>query len=114
MPDLRDDAAGMTALPMLQKMKMVVQSSNLDWNSIDELPVQLDALERREGFSFHSIFSCPLSREQSSRTNPPVLLKCGHVICRSSIDKIPKHDAVFKCPTCPMEQDVSETREVVF
>ena len=90
----------------------VVQSSNLDWNTIDELPVQVDSLEPK--YAFHSIFSCPVSREQSSPTNPPVLLRCGHVICRSSMNRIPKHGSVFKCPTCPMEQKEEDTRVLYF
>ena len=36
-------AAGMIALPTLYKMQAVVKSSNLDWNTIDELPVQVRA-----------------------------------------------------------------------
>ena len=32
-------------------------------------------------FQFHSVFICPVSREQASRNNPPMLLQCGHVLC---------------------------------
>lgn len=105
-------AAGLLAWPTLRKMEAVVRSSNVrEWKVLNELPVQLEALNN-QGFSFHSIFSCPVSRELSSATDPPVLLRCGHVICSSSMQRIPKNGSRFKCPTCPMEQRTEDTRLV--
>ena len=31
-----------------------------------------------------SLYSCPVSREQSTATNPPLLLPCGHVLCKGN------------------------------
>ncbi len=31
---------------------------------------------------FYSIFACPVSKEQSSEENPPMMLPCGHVLCK--------------------------------
>ena len=47
-------------------------------------------LELGHEFVFRSVFSCPVSREQSSPANPPMLLPCGHVLCKvgSSVLKL--------------------------
>ena len=37
---------------------------------------------------FHSIFACPILRQQSSESNPPVRLTCGHVISRDALNKL--------------------------
>ena len=53
-------------------------------------------------FSFHNIFICPVSKETN---NSPMLLKCGHVISRQSLNKMTRSNpkTTFKCPTCPQE-----------
>jgi len=53
-------------------------------------------------------------REQASNENPPMLLKCGHVICRNSMARIMKPNNRFKCPTCPTEQSSTESRLLYF
>lgn len=37
---------------------------------------------------FHSIFACPILRQQSSEDNPPMKLLCGHVISRDALSKL--------------------------
>lgn len=37
---------------------------------------------------FHSIFACPILRQQSSEDNPPMKLLCGHVISRDALNKL--------------------------
>mmetsp|Transcript_6001 Transcript_6001/g.8325 ORF Transcript_6001/g.8325 Transcript_6001/m.8325 type:complete len:435 (-) Transcript_6001:48-1352(-) len=58
---------------------------------------------------FHSTFVCPVSKEVSSKSNPPVLLSCGHVISRDAMLRInsARHNNNVKCPTCPVESDVT-------
>lgn len=37
---------------------------------------------------YHSIFACPILRQQSSDDNPPMKLICGHVISRDALNKL--------------------------
>lgn len=39
---------------------------------------------------YHSVFVCPVSKEQSTEINPPKMLTCGHVVASDSFDKMLK------------------------
>ena len=65
------------ALPTLLKLAGLLKDHDLA--SGEQLPVEL---ELGHEFVFRSVFSCPVSREQSSPANPPMLLPCGHVLCK--------------------------------
>jgi hypothetical protein len=39
---------------------------------------------------YHSVFACPVSKEQASVTNPPMMLECGHVVAKDSLQKLAK------------------------
>eukprot|EP00955_Chlamydomonas_euryale_P092120 364682-Chlamydomonas_euryale.AAC.13 len=83
-----------------------------DLRTCEQLPVEL---EIGNEFVFHSIFACPVSREQSSPDNPPVLLPCNHILCEQSVLKIAKsRTRVFKCPYCPVEARADNLRTLVF
>jgi hypothetical protein len=83
---------GIAALPTLVKVLEMMKSGAGEgsadeatlWDA-DELPVAVPLVSRKR--QHHSVFSCPVSREQSTVSNPPVLLKCGHVICRNTMQK---------------------------
>ncbi|CAI5536023.1 unnamed protein product [Closterium sp. Naga37s-1] len=82
-----------------------------DWQGMEQLPVEI---ELPRAFHFHSIFACPVSREPASHPdNPPVLLPCGHVVCRASVLKLAKGATrPFKCPYCPLETTPLDCRPI--
>ena len=80
------------------------------WNAKDELPVEIDLGQESR---FHSIFACPILRQQSTDENPPVRLVCGHVISRDALNKLANGNKV-KCPYCPMEQSPTDARLILF
>lgn len=95
-------AAGAIALPALLKLAALFEKQlSTDLHTCEQLPVEV---ELGPEFVFHSIFACPVSRDQSTSDNPPVLLPCNHVLCEQSVLKIAKSRArSFKCPYCPTE-----------
>ncbi|XP_039282435.1 E3 ubiquitin-protein ligase RMND5A isoform X1 [Nilaparvata lugens] len=103
--------AGCTALPALLNIKQVMQQRQVAviWNGKEELPIEID-LGRDS--RYHSVFACPILRQQSSDLNPPMRLVCGHVISRDALNKLGTNK--LKCPYCPVEQNPSEARLIHF
>lgn len=103
--------AGVQGLPTLLKLMNVMTGKKQEWQSMKQLPVPVD-LERE--FQFHSIFVCPVSRDQVSEENPPMLLSCGHVLCKQSITKLSKNNSTrpFKCPYCPAEVEAGQCKQL--
>ncbi|KAF0686323.1 Aste57867_21862 [Aphanomyces stellatus] len=118
--------AGLEALPHLYKMATIVENTTKDWDTMEELPVRCVscllgiprlATRMRVHLSFYFacfIFVCPISRDVSTDENPPMALKCGHVICNNCVERLTLHSSRFKCPTCPMEQTAQSTQRVYF
>lgn len=106
--------AGCVALPALLNINQILSSQGVQniWQLRDELPVEID-LERK--LQFHSTFSCPILKQQSTENNPPMRLVCGHVISRDALHKLSGHSSPkLKCPYCPMEQLVSGAMQIHF
>ncbi|XP_045188845.2 E3 ubiquitin-protein ligase RMND5A-like isoform X1 [Mercenaria mercenaria] len=114
--------AGCRALPPLLNIRQVMQQRQVSgvWTSKDELPVEIDLGNEHR---YHSIFACPILRQQSTEHNPPVRLICGHVISRDALHKLAsgnKYVSQFgvkqlvKCPYCPVEQNPDDAKIVIF
>jgi hypothetical protein len=70
--------AGAAALPTLLKMTAVMAKGQ-PWEALEQLPLEVELPPR---FAFHSVFACPVARDQSTPDNPPMILPCGCVMLR--------------------------------
>lgn len=108
---------GAKAIPSLLKASRVapnwkdlVNLGNLGRD--DVLPVEVAV---GKSCQFHSIFTCPVYREETTDgSNVPMLLPCGHVLSKHCISRLPKGQQRFKCPYCPREQMEKDCQEVHF
>jgi len=105
--------AGCTALPALLNIKQVMAARQCTdvWSAKDELPIEIDL---GKDCRYHSIFACPILRQQTTRNNPPVRLICGHVISKDALNKLSNGNNRLKCPYCPVEQNPADARQIYF
>ncbi|RMJ22645.1 Sporulation protein RMD5 [Aspergillus sp. HF37] len=100
--------AGAIALPTLLKLQTIMKAKRTEWTTQNELPVEIPL---PPSYLFHSIFVCPVSKEQATDQNPPMMMPCGHVIAEESLKRLGKGSR-FKCPYCPNESHPREARKV--
>ncbi|XP_071946939.1 E3 ubiquitin-protein ligase RMND5A-like [Antedon mediterranea] len=104
--------AGCAAIPALHNIKHVMQQRQCTgvWCSNDELPIEIDLGNE---YRYHSLFACPILRQQSTENNPAMRLACGHAISRDSLNKLSNGNKI-KCPYCPIESSPSEAKQLYF
>ncbi|RPB01558.1 hypothetical protein L873DRAFT_1676176 [Choiromyces venosus 120613-1] len=104
--------AGAIALPTLLKMASIMKEKKTEWSTVNELPAEI-ALP--PGYQFHSIFVCPVSKDQTTELNPPMMLPCGHVIAQESLQRLAKggSSVTLKCPYCPRESSLHHAKPVI-
>lgn len=105
---------GTTALPVIMKVYNIMSVKKTEWSQQDELPVEIPL---DDSLRFHSVFACPVSKEQATEENPPMMMPCGHVICKESLLRLSRNSRVtskFKCPYCPNESSADQAVEVYF
>lgn len=105
---------GTMAWPRISKvLSLMKQRPGVEWNQQEELPVEIPLPPEAR---FHSIFVCPVLRQQSTDANPPMLLSCGHVISKEAVQRLSKGggNVRFKCPYCPAECTASTAQVVYF
>lgn len=80
--------SGCYALPALMNLKQIMMKNRVSnvWSERNELPIEID-LDRFD-YRYHSIFTCPILKLPSSDQNPPMKLKCGHVISKDAMHKL--------------------------
>ncbi|CBY15153.1 unnamed protein product [Oikopleura dioica] len=116
-------AAGCHALPALVGINSVFEQRNMSLTKVfgndnylsddrpEVLPIEIKLPKR---LRYHSVFSCPILREQTTLENPPMRLICGHVISKDARDKLASNShtqgKIIKCPYCPTEQKADQAQ----
>lgn len=101
--------AGALALPQLIKYTSAARAKGTEWTTANELAFETP-LPRR--MLYHSIFVCPVSKEQTTEVNPPMMIPCGHVLARETLRNLCKGSR-FKCPYCPSEGHMKDARQII-
>lgn len=76
-----------------------MKDKRAEWTTAQELPVEIPL---PPSYQFHSIFVCPVSKEQTTDENPPMMMPCGHVVAQETLCRMARGSR-FKCPYCPSE-----------
>ncbi|PKI83280.1 hypothetical protein MVES1_003106 [Malassezia vespertilionis] len=104
------DVGANIALRRIIKARSVMKDSKNGWSQADELPIEIPLPAELQ---FHSTFLCPVSKEPGTENNPPMMLPCGHVLCRDSLTHVARGVRV-KCPYCPVESNAKDALRLYF
>lgn len=104
--------SGCYALPALMNLKQIMVKNHVSgvWSGRNELPIEIDLGPENR---YHSTFTCPILKQPSTDLNPPMKLKCNHVISKDAMHKLTR-GLMLKCPYCPKESTVTETKKIFF
>ncbi|TFY66151.1 hypothetical protein EVG20_g4944 [Dentipellis fragilis] len=105
------DIGGGGALAKIEKGRKIMREQKSEWSQTGELPIEIPLPAENR---YHSIFACPVSKDQSTEQNPPMMMTCGHVISKDSLQKLSKANGRVKCPYCPVESTMSLAMPVYF
>ncbi|KAF8136310.1 CTLH/CRA C-terminal to lish motif domain-containing protein [Boletus edulis] len=111
------DIGGGGALARIEKARTVMKEKKSEWSQSGELPVCCSSdieIPLPPENRYHSIFACPVSKDQSTEQNPPMMMTCGHVITKDSLQKLSKVNGRVKCPYCPTESMQGNAVRVYF
>ncbi|KAL8932102.1 MAG: hypothetical protein Q9216_006961 [Gyalolechia sp. 2 TL-2023] len=100
--------AGAIALPHFSKLQVIMKDKRTEWTTLHEIPVEVPL---PPSYRFHSIFVCPVSKEQATDENPPMMMPCGHVVASESLERLSKGNR-FKCPYCPNESHPRDAMKI--
>ncbi|KAI4125300.1 MAG: hypothetical protein LQ338_004346 [Usnochroma carphineum] len=100
--------AGAIALPHFSKLQVIMKDKRTEWTTKHEIPVEVPL---PPSYRFHSIFVCPVSKEQTTDQNPPMMMPCGHVVAQESLMRLSKNTR-FKCPYCPNESHPRDAMKI--
>ena len=100
--------AGAIALPQVLKYAAFARAKRTEWTTEQELAFETPL---PASMIYHPIFVCPVTKEQTTEANPPMILPCGHVVSRESLQRLTKGSR-FKCPYCPIEGRFQDAKEI--
>lgn len=81
------DIGGGGALAKIAKVRGVMKEKRTEWTTVQELPVEIPL---PNAYRYHSVFACPVSKEQATEANPPMMMPCGHVVAEQSLRRLCK------------------------
>jgi hypothetical protein len=81
------DIGGGGALAKIAKVKGVMKEKRTEWTTVQELPVEIPVPPQ---YRYHSVFACPVSKEQATEVNPPMMMPCGHVVANQTLMRLCK------------------------
>lgn len=81
------DIGGGGALAKIAKVRGVMKEKRTNWSTVSELPVEIPVPPE---YRYHSVFACPVSKEQATPANPPMMMPCGHTVAKQTLLRLCK------------------------